>query len=155
MFDTVYQVVTECPTCFRAKGPTHKVKPPLKLFRDGILHGRWHVDFCGPFVETPVDKFKYILVAVEAFSGWPVAVPTRTQPALETAQKLVEHVFSIYGCPLSITSDCGRQFESQVLQDVMTLYGISRTKTTPFHPRAYGKVEVFIRTLKQHLQYVC
>jgi len=117
-----------------------------------MLNSSWHLDFCGPFKETPGDKYRYIMVAVEGFSNWPVCMPMKTQTALETAQKLIECVFSVYGCPLSITTDCGRQFESEVLRNVMTLYGIEKVKTTPFHPRANGKVEVFIRTLKQHLR---
>ena len=117
------------------------------------MHGRWHIDFCGPFKETAVDKFKCIMVAVESFSSWPVAVPMRSQTSLGTSQKLIECVFSVYGCAEAITTDCdcGKQFENQLLHDVMTLYGITKTKTTPYHPRANDKVEVFIRTLKQHL----
>jgi len=34
----------------------------------------------------------------------------------------------------------------------MTLYGITKTKTTAFHPKANGKVEIFIKTLKEHLR---
>jgi len=150
MFEDVYRVFRQCPICFKTKGPPQKIKLPMKLFRDGILHGRWSIDFCGPFVQTP-DNFKYILVAVEHFSCWPVAIPMKTKTALEAAEKLVEHVFSVYGCPLSIHSDLGRAFESQLVRDVLTLYGISKTRTTPFRPRSNGKVEVFIRTLKQHL----
>jgi len=33
----------------------------------------------------------------------------------------------------------------------MSLYGVNKTATTAFHPQTQGKVEVFIRTLKQHL----
>jgi len=111
MFDSIYEVTAECETCLKAKERTYKVKPPLQLFRDGTLHGRWHIDFCGPFKETPVDKFKYIMVAVESFSSWPVAVPMRSQTSLETAQKLIECVFSVYGCAEAITTDCGKKMK--------------------------------------------
>jgi len=87
MFDTVYEIVSSCETCFKTKGPTHRVKPPLKLFRDGVLHGRWHLDFCGPFVET-ANKYKYILVAVEAFSCWPVAVPKKNTNIVRSGRKI-------------------------------------------------------------------
>jgi len=62
-----------------------------------IEHGRWLVDFCGPFVETPVDKIKSTQVAVEAFSTWPVSVPgrTQTQTALETP-KILSKMFSSF-----------------------------------------------------------
>ena len=60
--------------CRRGKGPVEKTKVPLKLFREGMLHGRWHVDLTGE-LPTTKDGFKYVLVAVDAFSGWPVTVP--------------------------------------------------------------------------------
>jgi len=151
MFESVYKEIAECEVCFKAKGPTCKIRSPLKLFKDGLLHGRWHIDFCGPFRETK-EGFKYILVAVESFSCWPVAVPTKTQRSSEVAEKLIDNIFSIYGCPISITSDQGRQSESKLLTDIMTLYGINKTRTSSFHPQANGKVEVYIRTLKQHLR---
>ena len=67
------------------------------------------------------------------------------------AEKLVEHVFSTFEAPLTIVSDRAKSFNANLLSDIMTLYGITKTRTTPFHPRSNGKVEVFIRTLKQHL----
>jgi len=88
---------------------------------------------------------------VETFSCWPVAIPVKTQTTLEAAQKLIEHVFSMYGCPLSLHSDQGRSFEAQLLKDILTLYGVTKTRTTAFHPRSNGKAEVFVKTLKQHL----
>jgi len=115
------------------------------------------------------QKYRYILASVESFSSWPVAIPTRTQTAVEVAEKLIEHVFSIFGCPDSIHSDMGRSFEAQVFQEVMKLYGIKKTHSTAFNPRSNGKVEIFIKVLKhlcmlvqenqkdwpQHLPIIC
>ena len=151
MFEDIYQLTSECTVCFQAKGPAQRTRPPLKIFKDGLPHGRWHVDFCGPFVETP-EGYRYILIAVESFSGWPVTIPMKSQTSLEVAEKLIERVFSEYGAPISLKSDRGRAFTSSVLTDVLTLYGVSRSTTTALHPKANGKVEVFVRTLKQHLR---
>ena len=32
------------------KAPHSKSKPQLPLYRDNVLHARWQIDFCGPFV---------------------------------------------------------------------------------------------------------
>ena len=152
MFFDVYRIVAACTVCFATKGPHSKSKPPLLLYRDNVLHARWQIDFCGPFVQSKApEKYRYILVCVESFSSWPVAIPTRTQTAVEVAEKLIEHVFSVFGCPDSIHSDMGRSFEAQVFQEVMKLYGIKKTHSTAFNPRSNGKVEIFIKVLKQHL----
>jgi len=84
MFEDVYESVLTCKECFKVRGPHKRVKPPLKLFRYGLPHGRWHIDFCGPFAATK-EGYKYILVAVEAFSSWPIAIPMKSQTALEVA----------------------------------------------------------------------
>ena len=120
MSDSVTEIINSCETCFKAKGPTHRTKYPLKLFKDGILHGRWHNDFCGPFVPTN-EGFRFILVAVESMSCWPVTLPTKTQSSQEVAQNLID-VFSVYGSPLSIKTDQGRQLEANLLRDIMTLW---------------------------------
>ena len=79
------------------------------------------------------------------------AVLTKTQTSLEVAEKLEEHVFSTFGAPLTIVSDQDKSFNANLLSGIMTLYGITKTRTNQFHPRSNGKVKVFIRTLKQHL----
>jgi len=38
MLDSVTEIIYSCETCFKAKGPTHRTKYPLKLFKYGILH---------------------------------------------------------------------------------------------------------------------
>jgi len=84
MFEDVYESILTCKECFMARGPHQRVKPPLKLFRDGLPHGRWHIHFCGPFAATK-EGYRNILVAVEAFSSWPIAIPMKSQTALEVA----------------------------------------------------------------------
>ncbi|KAK3907537.1 Retrovirus-related Pol polyprotein from transposon 412 [Frankliniella fusca] len=95
MFEDTYEVISQCGICAKFKGPTHQTKVPLKLFQEGVLHGRWHVDICGPINPKSKEGFEYILVAVEAFSGWPVVVPLYKQTADEVAQALITH-FSPY-----------------------------------------------------------
>ncbi|KAK3915790.1 Gag-Pol polyprotein, partial [Frankliniella fusca] len=151
MFNDVYEIIGNCKVCARFKGPKHMTKVPLKLFQEGVLHGRWHVDICGPINPKSREGYEYILVAVEAFSGWPVVVPLYKQTADEIAQALITHVFSIFGAPQSILTDQGKAFDSLLFQEIMELYQIKKYRTTAFHPAANGKAERWIKTLKQHL----
>ncbi|KAK3915952.1 Retrovirus-related Pol polyprotein from transposon 412 [Frankliniella fusca] len=151
MFEDTYKVISQCGICAKFKGPTHQTKVPLKLFQEGVLHGRWHVDICGPINPKSKEGFEYILVAVEAFSGWPVVVPLYKQTADEVAQALITHVFSIFGAPQSLLTDQGKAFDSTLFQEIMELYQIKKLRTTAFHPATNGKAERWIKTLKQHL----
>ncbi|XP_034249687.1 uncharacterized protein LOC117650391 [Thrips palmi] len=154
MYNDVAEFVASCTTCLRVKGPLQKIKVPLKIFHDGVLHGRWHVDTAGPYPTTK-EGYKFVLVAVEALSGWPVFVPLKTQQAQEVARALITHVFSVYGAPLSILTDQAQIFESELFHEIMALYHIKKTRTTAYHPSANGKAERWVRTLKQNLKLLC
>ncbi len=43
--------------------------------------------------------------------------------------------------PEQLHSDQGRQFESELLQEVCKLLGISKSRITPYHPQSDGLVE--------------
>jgi hypothetical protein len=53
---------------------------------------------------------------------------------------------SKFGSPMELYSDQGANYESGLNKDVMALFGIRKTKTTPLHPRSDGMVERINRT---------
>ena len=65
------------------------------------------------------------------------------------ADKLIEQVVCRFGVPHQIHSDQGRNYESNVFQETCKLVGVTKTRTTPFHPRSNGLVERFNKTLVQ------
>ncbi|KAK3933019.1 Transposon Ty3-G Gag-Pol polyprotein [Frankliniella fusca] len=67
MFEDTYEVVSQCSICAKYKGPKHHTKVPLKLFQEGVLHGRWHVDICGPINPKSKEGYEYILVAFSPY----------------------------------------------------------------------------------------
>lgn len=59
---------------------------------------------------------------------------------------------SRYGVPEKVTSDQGRQFESDMFVSFTNLLGIKHIRTTPYYPQSNGKIERFHRTLKQSIR---
>ncbi|XP_025997695.2 uncharacterized protein LOC113005987 [Solenopsis invicta] len=55
---------------------------------------------------------------------------------------------SRFGVPLRITTDQGRQLESQLFRQLNELTGSKHLRTTAYHPQANGLVERFHRQLK-------
>ena len=83
-----------------------------------------------------------------------MAISLKTKTAEETAQALVTHVFYIFGSPSQILSDQGGNFHADLMKEVLKIYGIYKSRTAALHASANGRVERFIRTLKEHLKFV-
>lgn len=58
---------------------------------------------------------------------------------------------SRYGGPITVTTDHGRQLESNLFRESMTLLGVSRIHITAYHPSFNEIIERFHRSLKTSL----
>jgi cleavage and polyadenylation specificity factor subunit 1 len=105
-----------------------------------------HIDLVGPLPTSA--GYAYCLTAVDRFTRWPEAILIPDITAETVARALVTGWISRFGCPHTITTDQGRQFESQLFHSVARMCGLQLSRTTAHHPAANGLVERFHRTLK-------
>ena len=68
--------------------------------------------------------------------------------AATVARTFISGWISRFGTPSTITTDCGRQFESMLWKHLMEVLGSARIRTTAYHPITNGMVEHFHRQLK-------
>lgn len=54
---------------------------------------------------------------------------------------LFKERISLFGIPLTITTDQGTQFESVLFAALVKTIGAKRVRTTPYHPAANGLIE--------------
>ena len=82
------------------------------------------------------------------FTKWATAVPFRHRHA-ETifADSFIEKFVSIFGLPLSLHSDQGTNFYSNIMADVCRILGINKTYSLPYGPQRDGLVERANRTI--------
>ncbi|UYV73203.1 K02A2.6-like [Cordylochernes scorpioides] len=139
-----------CTQCSARKGPTTRSKGKLKIYNVGAPFERIAIDVAGPFPKSDLGN-KYILVIMDYFTKWPVAVPIPDQEASTVSEALLQDWVCIFGVPRILHSDQGRNFESNIFQELCRRLGIEKTRTTPLHPQSDGMVERFNRTLTQHL----
>jgi len=139
-----------CDLCAARKGPRVKQRSPLQLYNVGEPMERVAIDVLGPLPETDQGN-KYILIAMDYFSKWPEAYALPNQEAVTVADVLVSQFFSRFGVPGELHSDQGQNFESSVFQEVCTLLGIHKTRTTALHPQSDGMVERYNRTIEAQL----
>ena len=78
---------------------------------------------------------------------WVEAYPLPNQQAETVAQHLVMESIARLGCRLELHSDQDHNFESNLFAEVSHLLGITRTRTSAYHPPGNGLVESFNQTL--------
>ena len=140
----------KCTVCARIKaGP--RFKAPMQYVPTGNKFDRVYMDILGELPETDRGN-KYILVVTDGFTKWTQALPLPDQKAQTVADALMTHVISLFGVPKQIHTDQGRNFESGLFQELCTLLGIEKSRTTPYRPQSDGQTERFNRTLQQMLK---
>ena len=82
---------------------------------------------------------RHILVVMDHFTKWCEAFPTKDQKASTVADLLVSKVFSRFGPPLVLHSDQGSNFESSLMNENCDIMGITKTRTTAYHPSGDGQ----------------
>ncbi len=139
-----------CHVCQQSKVHRH-VKANVQAFKQpDSRFSNIHVDIVGPL---PSSKgYTYLFTCVDRYTRWPEAIPMTAATAESCAAALLNGWVSRFGVPTTITSDQGQQFESHFWRALMNLLGLTRNRTTAYHPQANGMVERFHRHLKTGLK---
>ena len=141
--------VSRCPECQKRSGPPEKNHHALIEWQASYPFHHIGIDFMGPLPMSNGNK--HILVIGDHFTKWYEAIPLPDQTAVTTANALVDHWISRFGCPHSLHSDQGRNFESKLFEQLMQLLEMDKTRTTPFHPQSNAVIERMNKTLQNML----
>ena len=138
----------ECLECQKSK-PSLPSKAPMVNMPVGRPWQMIAVDVLK--VPPSTRNNKYLLVIQDYFSKWADAIPMPDQTASRIVRELTK-VFSVMGLPQVLHSDQGDNFESAILKQTLQAYGITKSRTTAYHPQGDGMVERFNRSLLQLLR---
>ena len=157
MRKTVENYIRQCDICAKRKAPAPTANngtAPLQSLQVSEPFTFWALDYMGPLPETHRGN-KHLLVLMDHFTKWCEAFPTPDQKASTIAKILVDRVFSRFGPPVVLHSDQGANFESTLMHEVCDVMGITKTRTTAYHPQCDGQVERQNRTLQDMLAAFC
>lgn len=144
----VNEMSETCLQCQRAKIHRH-TKSQFGEFMPTGRFSHLHIDLVGP-LPTSQNK-RYIITMIDRCTSWPEAFPIADITAETVARTVYEGWIARFGCPEYITTDQGRQFESEIFKNLANLMGVQKIRTTPYHPQSNSKVERLHRTLKTAL----
>lgn len=134
-----------CLACQRSKVGRH-TKSPLGSFPHSSRFSHVHMDIVGPLV--PSRGKRYCVTIIDRASRWPEAIPTNDISAEAISEIFLREWVSRFGVPARLTTDQGRQFESQLVRTLTRTLGTDKARTTAYHPQANGKIERWHRCLK-------
>lgn len=137
-----------CIGCQRAKVHRHVI-PPVGEFPQSQRFDHLHIDIVGPLRTS--NDYRYCVTMIDRSTKWPEAIPVRDITAEVVAKVLYDHWITRFGCPLRITTDQGRSFESNLFNALLKKFGTTRIRTTAYHPQSNAQVERLHRTLKAAL----
>jgi len=150
MAEDVMRFISACERCNRSKAPHLPEKAPLHP----IISTEPLDIVCLDYLSLEASKGGYtsILVITDHFTKFAVAIPTQSQSAANTAKLLLQHFIYRFGIMRRLHSDQGGSFEAKVIKALCETHGITKSRTTPYHPQGDGITERFNRTLLNMLR---
>ena len=149
----IREMCRECEDCQKAKitRHTHTKKDHFEL--PSSRFQSIHLDIIGPLppvknIHNPyISSYSYVLTCIDRATRWVEAYPLEDITAMSVACTFLNWI-SRFGVPLHVITDRGKQFESELFQELAKLIGFYRLRTTAYHPQTNGMIERVHRTLK-------
>jgi hypothetical protein len=130
--------INNCIACITKK-PT-KMNYNHLMYRAQLSHfnQRVYTDLVGPLTATTYngEVCKYICTIMDGFTRYLVAIPIPDATAATVAKAIVEKWIYVHSCPLTIHSDRGSCYTSELFTGVMNQLGITKTVTPAYTPES-------------------
>lgn len=128
----------QCLNCQRSKITRH-TRTPISNFSACNRLEHVHIDIIGRLPTS--DTNNYCLTMIDRATHWMEVAPIPDMSAATIVDAFISTWIARYGCPAVVTTDQGRQFESQLFQEFSKTLGTKRIRTCAYHPQSNGLIE--------------
>ena len=135
----------QCLNCQQSKITKH-TRAPLSHFSSSKRLEHVHIHIIGRLPTS--DGFNYCLTMIDRGTHWMEIAPMPVMTADTVVNAFISTWVARYGCPALVTTDQGRQFQSQLFHELSKALGTNRIRTCAYHPQSNGLIENLHRTLK-------
>ena len=112
---------------------------------------KWGIDFMTCQTASSAGHH-YIIVAVDYFTKWAEAMPTRLNNGETSTLFIFNHVIARFGVPKELVSDHGSHFQNKMVDELEAKLGFRHAYASSYYPQANGQVEAINKFLKTMLQ---
>jgi len=144
----------ECTSCQQSKVDKHTHRPLGVLPCPTQRFTTVHLDIVGPLVQdvqgdgsTP----RYLLTMIDSFTRWIEVFPLSDITANSVCKAFMFNWVARFGPPVTLISDRGKQFCSELMLNLSKALGINPIRTSAYNPKANGMIERVHRCLKAAL----
>jgi transposase InsO family protein len=106
------------------------------------------IDYIVQLVSSEPDGFTVIIIVTDVCTGY-VLLRALLNSQAETSAPVLWNIFNDFGFPRVLQSDNDPSFTSHLIQEMSRIAGIDYRFITPYHPRADGKVERNVGSVKE------
>jgi hypothetical protein len=133
LFADVHRGVRACISCQRFSGKQQLKSLPLQPVVVSGPFQQWGLDFIGEIHPASSGQHRWILTAMDFFTKWIEAIPTRS-----TSHKVIigflEDLIVRFDCPRKIVTDNAASFKAEPLVKFCEQFGIKLIHSTPYYP---------------------
>jgi hypothetical protein len=116
----------------------------------------WGLDFIGQIHPSSSKGHRFMLAAMDYFTKWTEAVPSKNMTHKEVIEFITEHIIHRFSIPQTLTTDQGTSFTSSQVREFADSYKIKLLNSSPYFDQANGQVEssnkTWIKLIKKKIE---